>query len=60
MGRPDVLTRVLNDLYHLFRYETKKLYKALMIVLQAMDTHLDEKHIQICGRYLAFDILQIY
>ena len=49
--RPNVLQKVLNDLYHLFRYETcQNINYALNIVLEAMDRHLTEKHIQISGR----------
>jgi Zyg-11 family protein len=49
--RPDVLQKVLNDLYHLLRYETcQNTSYALHIILEAMDRHLTEKHIQISGR----------
>lgn len=49
--RPDTLQKVLNDLYHLFRYETcQNIAHALTIVLETMDRHLTEKHIQISGR----------
>lgn len=52
MDRPAMLTRVLNDLYYLFRYENNvHIARALAIVLEAMDQHLAEKHIQISGRY---------
>lgn len=50
--RPQVLQKVLNDLYHVFRYETCfQTSRALSIVLEAMDRHVSEKHIQISGRY---------
>lgn len=50
--RPEVLQRVLNDLYHLFRFETcEHVGHALTVVLNSMDKHLTEKHIQISGRY---------
>jgi Zyg-11 family protein len=49
--RPDILQKVLNDLYHLLRDETcQNISYALHIVLEAMDRHLPEKHIQISGR----------
>lgn len=54
MKRPEFLTRVLNDLYHLFRYENDKhpsVPKSLCVVLESMETHLTEKHIQISGRF---------
>ena len=52
IDRPDVLQKVLNDLYHLFRFETcQNIPYALAVVLEAMDRHLTEKHIQISGRY---------
>lgn len=51
IDRPDILQKVLNDLYHLFRYETcKNVNTALNVVLEAMDRHINEKHIQISGR----------
>lgn len=52
MERPAMLTRVLNDLYYLFRYENNAYVgRALGVVLDAMDKHVSEKHIQISGRY---------
>lgn len=51
IDRPEVLQKVLNDLYHLFRYETcTNTDTALKIVLESMDRHSHEKHIQISGR----------
>lgn len=51
LERPDILQRVLNDLYQLFRYENcQNIPKALAVVLEAMDRHLTAKHIQISGR----------
>lgn len=47
-----MLTRVLNDLYYLFRYENNGYVgHALATVLEAMEKHPTEKHIQISGRY---------
>jgi hypothetical protein len=49
--RPNILEKVLNDLFRLLRYETcQNISYALHTVLEAMDRHLTEKHIQICGR----------
>lgn len=49
--RPNILEKVLNDLFRLLRYETcQNIGYALHTVLEAMDRHLTEKHIQICGR----------
>lgn len=43
--------QVLNDLYHLLRYETcKSIHQAFDVVLSAMDRHLRVKHMQISGR----------
>lgn len=49
--RPAVLQKVLNDLYRFLRDETcQNIRYALYAVLEAMDRHLGEKHIQISGR----------
>ncbi|PSN54467.1 Protein zer-1 [Blattella germanica] len=57
--RPDVLHKVLNDLYHLFRYGTcQNVNYALNIILEAMDRHLTEKHIQISGSATLFYIVK--
>lgn len=46
-----MLQKVLNELFHLFRYETcKHVGQALYIVLEAMNRHPNERHIQISGR----------
>ncbi|XP_072930520.1 protein zer-1 homolog isoform X2 [Epargyreus clarus] len=59
MERPAMLTRVLNDLYYLFRYENNSLVgRALCIVLDAMEKHLPEKHIQISGSATLFYIVK--
>jgi len=50
MDRPTVLENILNDLFHVFRYETcSNLRQALDILLLAMERHNHEKHIQISG-----------
>jgi len=50
LDRPGMLEMVLNDLFHLFRYETcNNLKRALDLILLAMDRHPAEKIIQISG-----------
>ena len=45
------MQNVLNDLYGIIRPETyKKSLVALDIILQAMEAHLKDSHIQISGR----------
>lgn len=57
--RPGVLTRVLNDLYHLFRFEScRELHTALDVVLTAMDRYLRFKHMQISGSATLFYIVK--
>ncbi|XP_043063691.1 protein zer-1 homolog isoform X2 [Drosophila ficusphila] len=57
--RPVLLTRVLNDLYHLFRFENcKDIHTALDVVLSAMDRHLRFKHMQISGSATLFYIVK--
>ncbi|XP_067645920.1 protein zer-1 homolog isoform X1 [Eurosta solidaginis] len=57
--RPMLLTRVLNDLYHLFRFEIcKDIHLALDSVLTAMDRHLKFKHMQISGSATLFYIVK--
>ncbi|XP_075991413.1 protein zer-1 homolog isoform X2 [Anticarsia gemmatalis] len=59
MERPAMLTRVLNDLYYLFRYENNAYVgRALCVVLDAMDQHVSEKHIQISGSATLFYIVK--
>ena len=44
LDRPAVLENVLNDLFHIFRYENcQDLKSALDIILMAMDRHPGEK-----------------
>lgn len=53
MERPGMLTRVLNDLYYMFRSTdnyNSYVARTLAIVLEAMEKHVSEKHIQISGR----------
>lgn len=59
IDRIDILQQVLNDLYHLFRYEIcHNMNNALSIVLEAMDRHVNEKHIQISGSATLFYIVK--
>lgn len=59
IDRPEILQSVLNDLYHVLRYETcHDIFQALRIVLEAMDRHLSEKHIQISGSASLFYIVK--
>lgn len=53
--RPILLTKVLNDLYHLLRFEScTSIHQALDVVLTAMEKHLNVKHMQISGRYTRY------
>lgn len=57
--RHEMLTKVLNDLYHLLRFENcKQIDKALDAVLIAMDKHISIKHIQISGSATLFYIVK--
>ncbi|XP_055626640.1 protein zer-1 homolog [Toxorhynchites rutilus septentrionalis] len=57
--RHELLTKVLNDLYHLLRFETcKQIHNALDVVLSAMDKHIRVKHIQISGSATLFYIVK--
>lgn len=57
--RHELLTKVLNDLYHLLRFETcKQIHKALDVVLSAMDKHIRVKNIQISGSATLFYIVK--
>ncbi|XP_050360473.1 protein zer-1 homolog isoform X1 [Nymphalis io] len=61
MERPAMLTRVLNDLYYMFRStERYNAYvgRALCVVLDAMEQHVSEKHIQISGSATLFYIVK--
>lgn len=51
--RPELLQKVLNDLFHVFRYEACSQPRlALDVVMAAMARHLPHKHIQIAGRFV--------
>lgn len=51
IDRNDMLQKVLNELFHLFRFESiEHVGQALNVVLEAMSKHIAERHIQISGR----------
>jgi Zyg-11 family protein len=57
--RNEMLTKVLNDLYHLLRFENcTQIDRALRAVLIAMDKHISVKHIQISGSATLFYIVK--
>lgn len=57
--RPILLTKVLNDLYHLLRFEScTSIHQALDVVLTAMEKHLNVKHMQISGSATLFYIVK--
>lgn len=57
--RHEMLTKVLNDLYHLLRFENcTQIERALQVVLVAMDKHIQIKHIQISGSATLFYIVK--
>ncbi|XP_044745986.1 uncharacterized protein LOC123307655 [Coccinella septempunctata] len=59
LERPEMLQKVLNDLFHLFRYESCEFVgQALNIVLEAMNRHVFERHIQISGSATLFYIVK--
>lgn len=59
LDRPEMLQKVLNDLFHLFRYESCEFIgQALNIVLEAMNRHVSERHIQISGSATLFYIVK--
>jgi len=52
-NKQELLQKVLSDLYHVFRYENcHRMDQALCTVLEAMEKHPTQKHIQISGRYI--------
>lgn len=57
LDRPKMLQKVINELFHLFRTENiEYVGQALNVVLEAMNRHLHEKHIQISGSATLFYI----
>uniref|UniRef100_T1IJT0 Protein zer-1 homolog n=1 Tax=Strigamia maritima TaxID=126957 RepID=T1IJT0_STRMM len=59
LDRADILQKVLNDLFKIVRFETCYNAKAaLEVILNAMEKHLTDKHIQISGSASLFYILK--
>ncbi|XP_015608501.1 protein zer-1 homolog isoform X2 [Cephus cinctus] len=59
-NRSELLQKVLNDLYHIFRNEScQRMDQALCTVLEAMEKHPSEKHIQISGSATLFYIVKM-
>ncbi|KAK4292197.1 hypothetical protein Pmani_035017 [Petrolisthes manimaculis] len=57
LDRPEVLVKALNELFHIFRFDTcHHQPKALDLILLAMLRHRTEKHIQISGSASLFYI----
>lgn len=51
-NKQELLQKILSDLYHVFRFENcHRMDQALCTVLEAMEKHPAQKHIQISGRY---------
>ncbi|KAL1424380.1 hypothetical protein MTO96_020172 [Rhipicephalus appendiculatus] len=58
-SRPLLLQKVLNDLFHVFRYEACDHPRlALDVVLASMTRHLSDKHIQIAGSASLFYLVK--
>ncbi|XP_043277566.1 protein zer-1 homolog [Venturia canescens] len=59
-NKQELLQKILNDLYHVFRYDyCKRMDQALYMVLEAMDKYLPERHIQISGSATLFYIVKM-
>lgn len=59
IDRTEMLQKVLNELFHLFRFETcQYVGQALNVVLESMNRHLDERHVQISGSATLFYIVK--
>lgn len=57
--RPEILQKVLNDLFHIVRYETCHNPRvALDVILMGMRKHTSDKHIQISGSASLFYIVK--
>ncbi|CAL8113664.1 unnamed protein product [Orchesella dallaii] len=57
--RHEVLEKVLNDLFHLFRSERgTHITQSLRLILRAMNLHPSEKHVQISGSASLFYIVK--
>lgn len=52
MNRPDLLQRVLRDIFHLVRTDNcKNMQRTLQIIIDALNNHAHEAEIQVSGRY---------
>ncbi|XP_012530161.1 protein zer-1 homolog [Monomorium pharaonis] len=59
-NKQELLQKVLSDLYHVFRYENcQRMDQALCTVLEAMEKHPAQKHIQISGSATLFYIVKM-
>ncbi|XP_018578075.1 protein zer-1 homolog [Anoplophora glabripennis] len=59
LDRTEMLQKVMNELFHLFRFENcQYVGQALNIVLEAMNRHLYERHIQISASATLFYIVK--
>lgn len=59
-NKQELLQKVLSDLYHVFRYENcHRMDQALCTVLEAMEKHPTQKHIQISGSATLFYIVKM-
>ncbi|KAF5297204.1 hypothetical protein FQA39_LY12219 [Lamprigera yunnana] len=59
LDRPEMLQKVLNELFHFFRFEScQYVGQALNVVLESMDRHINERHIQISGSATLFYIVK--
>ncbi|XP_076231127.1 protein zer-1 homolog [Calliopsis andreniformis] len=59
-NKPGFLQKVLNDLYHVYRYENfHRMDQALCALLEAMEKHPKEKYIQISGSAILFYIVKM-
>ncbi|XP_031838773.1 protein zer-1 homolog isoform X2 [Nomia melanderi] len=60
-NKPGLLLKVLNDLYHVYRYENcRRMDQGLCVILDAMEKHLEEKYIQISGSATLFYVVKIF
>ncbi|XP_076643690.1 protein zer-1 homolog isoform X2 [Halictus rubicundus] len=59
-NKVDLLLRVLNDLYHVYRYENfHRMDQGLCVILDAMEKHPREKYIQISGSATLFYVVKM-
>ncbi|CAH0547370.1 unnamed protein product [Brassicogethes aeneus] len=59
LDRPEMLQKILNELFHVFRFDScEYVGQTLNIVLEAMGRHMHERHIQISGSATLFYIVK--